>query len=137
MLVFGFPSLCSLRWYEGIIWLIDPIINFYYFSAFQYHNNDTTNINNINVHITVVVSLRVPSLLTYNLFNLDVTLLLFGSLAFFCLTFCLPKLATVSLFLYNLRRYCKIMKLSGSHDFITHSPKIRVKCYCIHENRNI
>ena len=33
--------------------------------------------SNINVHLTVIVSLRVPYLLAYNLSNLDVILLLF------------------------------------------------------------
>ena len=56
---------------------MDTIINLYYFSIFQYHNNDTININNVNVHLTVIVSLRVPPLLAYDLSNLDVIFLLF------------------------------------------------------------
>ena len=76
-----------------------------------------------------MVSLRVPPLLAYDLSNLDVILFLFVNLVSFA--FCLsaiPNLTTASLFLYTFGRYCKIRKLSGSHDFITHSPKIRVKC---------
>ena len=42
--------------------------------------NDTMNINNINIHLTVIVSLRVPPLLAYNLSNLDAVLLLFVSM---------------------------------------------------------
>ena len=80
MLVFGFPSLCYLSWYEETMGLIDTIINIYYFSIFQYHNNNTMNINNINIHLTVIVSLRVPPLLAYDLSNLDVILLLFVNL---------------------------------------------------------
>ena len=60
--------------------LVDTFINIYYFSIFQYHNNNTTNINNINVHLTVIVSLRVPPLLADVLSNLDVILLLFVNL---------------------------------------------------------
>ena len=85
MLIFGLPSHCSLRQYEGIMWLIDTIINIYYFSIFQYHNNITTKINNINVQLTVIASLRVPPLLTYDLSNLDVILLLFVILVSDCL----------------------------------------------------
>ena len=79
MLIFGFSSLHALRQYEGdITWLIYvTIINLYYFSIFQYHNNNTSNISNINVHLTAIVSLRVPPLLSYNLSNLGVILLLF------------------------------------------------------------
>ena len=47
---------------------------------FQYYNNDTTNINNINVNLTAIVSLRVPPLLAYDFSNPDVILLLFASL---------------------------------------------------------
>ena len=96
----------------------------YYFSIFQYHNNDTTNINTINTHLTVIVSLRVPPLPAYDWSNLDVILLLLGSLALSCLTLPLSNLTTASLFLYSFGRYCKIRKLSGSHNFMTHSPKI-------------
>ena len=53
-------------------------MNLYYSSIFQYHNNDTTNINNINVHLTVILSMRVPPLLAYDLSNLDVILLMFN-----------------------------------------------------------
>ena len=77
MLVFGFHSLGSLRQYEVIMRQIDTIINLYYFSIFQYHNNNTTHTNNINVHLTVIVSLRVPPLLAYDLSNLDIIHLLF------------------------------------------------------------
>ena len=62
MLVFRSSSLHTLRQYEGIMWLTDTITNCYYFSIFQYHNNNTTNINNISVHLTGIVSLRVPLL---------------------------------------------------------------------------
>ena len=93
MLIFGFPSLCSLRWYlRQITWLIYTIINLYYFSVFQYHNNNTTNISVINILLTVIVSLRVSPLLAYNMSNLGVILLLFNSfLAFlvYILTHCL------------------------------------------------
>ena len=113
MLNFRFPSLHSLRQYEGMTWLIDTITNLYYFSIFQYHDNDTTNVNNINIHLTVIVSLRVPLLLTYNLFNLDVILFLFLNLLSACLffispIFCLTNLTTASLFLFNFGRYCEI-----------------------------
>ena len=91
---------------------------------FQYHNNDTKNINNINIHLAVIVSLIVPPLLAYDLSNLCVILLLFVSMAFLCY---LTNLTTASLFLYNFGWYCEVRKLSGSHDFMTHSPKIRVK----------
>ena len=133
MFIFRFPSLHTLRQYEGITWLIDTIINLYYFSIFQYHNNDTTNINNINVHLTVIVSLRVPPLLAYDLSNLDVVLLLFVSMLLPAASLSLslssyPNLTTASLFLYNFGRYCEIRKLSESHNLMTHSPKIRVKC---------
>ena len=101
-------------------------MNLYYFSIFQYHTIDRTNINNINVHLTVIVSLRVPPLLAYDLSNLDIILLLFSSLALSCLTLPLSDLTTASLFLYNFGRYCKIRKLSGSHNFMTHSPKNRI-----------
>ena len=84
MLIFRFASLCMLRWYLGdIMWQWDTIINLYYFSIFQFHNNNTTNISNINVHLTVIVSLRVPPLLTFNLSNLDVIPLLFNSVSSF------------------------------------------------------
>ena len=108
--------------------LIDTIINLYYFSKFEYDNNNMTNINNINVHLTVIVPLRVPPLLVYDLSNLDVILPLFINLVSSHLLFPLSNLTTASLFLYTFRRYCKIRKLSGSHNFITHSSKIRVKC---------
>ena len=101
-------------------------MNLYYFSIFQYHNIDATNINNINVHLSVIVSLRVPPPLGYDVTNLDVILLLFVSLALSCLTLPLSNLATASLFLYNFGRFCKIRKLAGSHDFMTHSPKNRI-----------
>ena len=103
-------------------------MNLYYFSIFQYHNNDTTNINNINIHLTVIVSLRVPPLLAYDLSNLDVILLLLCSLALSLpnSSLSISILTTASLFLYNFGRYCKIRKLSGSHDFMTHSPKFRI-----------
>ena len=78
MLIFRFPSLCSLRQYGDIMWLIYvTIINLFYFSIFQYHSNITTNISNKNVHLTVIDSLRVPPLLAYNLSNLGVILVLF------------------------------------------------------------
>ena len=41
--------------------------------------------NNINVHLTVIVSLRVPPLLAYDLSNLDV-ILLFNSVSAFLVT---------------------------------------------------
>ena len=62
----------------------DTMINLYYFSIFQYHNNDTTNINNINIHLTIIVSLRVSPLLAYDLSNLGVNLLLSVSIASAC-----------------------------------------------------
>ena len=80
----GFPSLHSGRWYEVMTWQTDTIINLYYFSIFQYHNNDTTNINNINIHLTVIVSLRVPPLLAYDFSNLGVILPLPVSMASAC-----------------------------------------------------
>ena len=134
MLIFRFPSLHSLRQYELIMWLIDITINLYYFTIFQYHNNNTTNINNITVHLTVIVSLRVPPLQACDLSNLDVILLQFVNLVsdHFLpdspLNLSLSNLTTASLFLYNLGRYYKIRKLSGSHNFITHNSKIRAKC---------
>ena len=63
---------------------IDTIINLYYFSKFQYHNNDTTNINNTNICLTVLVSLRVLPLLACDLSNVGVILLLSVSIAFAC-----------------------------------------------------
>ena len=63
-------------------------------------------------------SLKVPPLLSYDLSNLDVILLLFHLLALL-LTFCLalsPNLTTALLFLYNFRRYHNKRELSGSHD---------------------
>ena len=133
MLIFGFPGLHILKWYKGIIWLIDIIIYLYYFSISQYHNNNTTNINNINVHLTVIVFLRVPPLQAYDLSNIDLIFLLFVNLVSDHLLpdsslVSLSNLTTASLFLYISGRYCKIRKLSGSHNFITHNPKIRVKC---------
>ena len=97
---------------------------------FQYHNDDMTNINNINVHLTVIVPLRVPPLLAYDLSNCGVIPLLSVSVASQSLSSYLspPILTTASVFLYNFGRYCEIRKLSGSHNFITCSPKIRVKC---------
>ena len=80
MHIFRFPSLHSLRCYEVMMSHIDTIINLYYFPIFQYHNNDTKNNNDINVHLTVIVSLRVPPPLAYDLSNLDVILLLFVSM---------------------------------------------------------
>ena len=80
--------------------------------------------NNINIHLTVIVSFRVPPLLAYDLSNLGVILLLFVS--WFCLPLPYPNLTTASLFLYNFGRYCEIRKLSRSHDFMTHSAKIRI-----------
>ena len=101
-LIFGFPSLHTLRQYEGdIMWLIYvTIINLYYFSIFQYHYNNTTNINNINIHLTLIVSLRVPPLPAYDLSNLDVVLLLFVSMLLPAAS--LSNLTTASLFLYTL-----------------------------------
>ena len=96
-LIFMFPSLSSLRQYEGIMWLIDTIINLYYFSIVQYHSNNTTNINNINVHLPVIVSLRVPPLLAYDLSNFDVIHLLFINLVSPC-GFSLSNLTAASLF---------------------------------------
>ena len=75
----------------------DTIINLYYLSVFQYHNNDTMNINNINIHLTVIVSLRVPPLLAYDLSNLDVVLLL--SVPMLLPVASLSNLTTASLFL--------------------------------------
>ena len=75
-------------------------LNLYYFSIFQYHNNHATNINNINVHLTVIVSLRVPPLLAYDLSNLDAVLLLFVSM--FLPAVSLTDLTTALLFLYTL-----------------------------------
>ena len=66
-------------------------------------------------------SLRVAPLLPCDLSNLGVLLLLLNSLI---LPLSLTNLTTVLLFLYNLGG---IAKLSESHDFMTHSPKIRVK----------
>ena len=88
------------------------------------------SINNINVHLTVIVSLRVPPLPVYDLSNLDVIFLLFVNLVSGHLLPdpSLSNLTTASLFLYNFGRYCKIRKLSGGHNFMTHSPKFRVKC---------
>ena len=100
--------------------MTDTIVNLYIFSIFQYHNNDTTN-NNINVHLSVIDSLRVPPLLAYDLSNLGVILL---SVSMLLSAASLSNLATASLFLYNFGRYCEIRKLSGSHNFMTHSPKI-------------
>ena len=98
-----------------------------------------TSINNINVHLTVLVSLRVPPLLAYNLSYSDVIHLLFSLplLASYLAPNFLSNLTTALLFVYNLGRYCEIGNLSGSHDFIMHSPKNRVKHQHIHENRNI
>ena len=105
-------------------------MNLCYFPIFQYHTNDTTNNNVINVLLTVIVSLRVPPLLAYALSNLDVIILTFVSLllpvASLSIFLFLSNLTTASLFLYNFERYCKIRKLSGSHDFMTHSPKNRI-----------
>ena len=67
-------------------------MNLYYFPIFQFHNNDITNNNDINVHLTVIVSLRVPPLLAYDLSNLDVILLLFVSM--------LLHAASLSIFLF-------------------------------------
>ena len=39
---------------------------------------------------------------------------------------CLSNLTTASHFLYNFGRYCKIRKLSGSHNCMTHSLKNRI-----------
>ena len=103
-------------------------MNLYYFSIFQYHNNDTTNINNVNIHLMVIVSFRVPPLPAYDLPNLDVILLLFYSVPAFPvpISLLLSNLTTVSLPFIQFGRYCKIKKLSGSHDFMTHSPKSRI-----------
>ena len=61
---------------------------------------------------------------------LDVIPLLFvsmllpvGSLSIFLF---LSNLTTASLLLYNFGRYCEIRKLSGSCNFMTHSPKNRI-----------
>ena len=83
MLIFRFPSLHMLRQYLVMTWQTDTIINLYYFSILQCHNNNTTNISNIDVHLTVIVYLRVPPLLAYNLSNLDVLFLLFNSVSSF------------------------------------------------------
>ena len=94
-----------------------------------------TSINNINIHLTVIVSLTVPPLLAYYLSNIDVILLLLVILVLPASV--LSNLTTASLILYNFGslahfiqfwEVCKIRKLSGSHNFITHSPKIRFKC---------
>ena len=68
------------------MWVIDTIINLYYFSIFQYHNNNMTSINNINVHLTVIVSLRVPPLLAYDLSTFDVIILLLVILILYLLS---------------------------------------------------
>ena len=52
---------------------------------FQYYDNYTTDINNINVHLTVTVSLRVPPLPAYDLSDFQVILLLFVNLVSCCL----------------------------------------------------
>ena len=106
---------------ENMTWQIVTTINLYYFSIFQYHNNNTTNINNIYVHLTVIVSLRVPPLLAYDLSNFDV-ILLFNSVSSF--SSLLSNLTTALLYIYTFGRYCKIGKLSESHDFINHSLKL-------------
>ena len=129
MLIFGFLRLCSLRQYEVMMWQIDMVINLYYFSIFQYHNNNTTNINNINIHLTVIVSVRVPPLLAYDLSNLGVILHLFNSVPSFPIS-CdsLPIYPNYSFTLFiQFGRYCEIRKHSRSHDLMTHSPKNRVK----------
>ena len=51
--------------------------------SIPYHN--VTSINNVNVHLTVITSLRVPPLLAYDLSNLDIILLLFVNWVFGCL----------------------------------------------------
>ena len=65
-------------------------------------------------YLTVIVSLRVPPLLAYDLSNFDVALLL-GSLTLLPLT----NLTTASLFLYNLggiAKYCKTLRKSQLYD---------------------
>ena len=65
-----------------------------------------TSINNVNVHLTVIFSLRVPPLLANNLSNLDVIPILFNSVFLLpsaCFSLSLPlsasNLTTASLFL--------------------------------------
>ena len=55
-------------------------------------------------------SLRVPPLLTYDLFNFDVILLLFVSAFLALLAICslISNLTTASLFLYNLGGIAKL-----------------------------
>ena len=66
------------------------------------------------------ISLRVPPLLAYDLSNFDVSLLLFGSLAFPASLSCLlSNLTTASLFLYNLggiAKHCKTLRKSRLYD---------------------
>ena len=76
MLVFRFPSLHTLRQYQR-----NNVINRYndkplLFLYISIPHNNTTNVSNINVHLTVTVSLRVPPLLAYNISNPGVIMLL-------------------------------------------------------------
>ena len=114
---------------------IATIINLYYFSIFQNHNNNITNINNINVYLTLIVSLRVPPLLAYDLSNFEVILLLFNSVS--SSPSLLSNLTTSLLYLYTFGRYCKIEKLSGSHDFMNHSLKLGSYTSIFMTSRNI
>ena len=63
-------------------------------------------------------SLRVPPLLAYDLSNFDVILPLCSSLA----SPLLSNLTTASLFYTTFEVLQNIVKLPGSHDFMTHCP---------------
>ena len=104
------------------------------FYIFQYHNNNTANSNNINVHLTVIVSLRVTPLLAYGSSNFAVILLLF---LFCCLDFPYPNLTTASLYLYTFMGYCEIGILSGSHNFMNHFRKLGSYTSIFMRSRNI
>ena len=91
--------------------------------------------NNIDVHFIVIVSLRVPSLLAYDLSNFDVILLLFNSV--FSFPSLLLNLTTASLYLYTFGMYCKVGKLSGSHDCMNHSLKLGSYASMFMRGRNI
>ena len=102
-LIFGFPSLCSLRQYELIMWQIDTNINLFCFSILQCHNNNTTNINNTKHSLNCISFLESSSSSSFDLSNLDVILLLFVNLVsawFFPISsiICLSNLTTTSLF---------------------------------------
>ena len=86
------------------------------------------SINIINVDLTVIVSLRVPPFIAYNISNLGVILLLFYLdpclSSFNSLPLSYPNVTTASLLFIHFRRYSKIRKLSGSHDFMNHILKL-------------